>query len=118
MKPLLPFLAAVAFLLVTSVPSPAKPLPKAIDFQGTVTAINDTSVTVQSPKGTRVFAIYPGTVFGQRAKGKLADFKPGDTVIVVFSDLAGQVKAENIRNPADDKKKPAAGKPKGAAKAK
>ena len=92
-------------------------MKKNTDFEGSVTAISDTSVTVQGPKGTRIFAIYPGTVFGQRAAKKLADFKVGDTVHVVFSEVGAQAKAENIRKPADDKKKPAA-KAKAAKKAK
>jgi Cu/Ag efflux protein CusF len=116
MKYIVSLLATAAFFLLTSVGSQAKALPKAIDFQGAITAITETSITVQSPKGTRSFAVYPGTVFGQGAKAKITDFKPGDNVVVIFSEAAGQLKAENIRKPADDRKKPAA-KPKPKAKA-
>ena len=82
----------------------AKP-KKSTDFEGAVTAIDETSVTVKSGTATKTFVIYPGTVFGQRAKGKISDFKVGETVHITFSEEAGKAKAENIRNPADDKKK-------------
>ena len=119
MKSIVSLLATVAIFFVTSVSSPAKLPAKATDFQGAITAVTETSVTVKNPKGTRVFEIYPGTVFGQRAKGKFSDLKPGENVIVVFSEAGGKAKAENIRNPADDKKKPVAkAKGKGAKKPK
>jgi hypothetical protein len=117
MKTLIFTITAFVFLLLSSVSSPGKLPPKSTEFQGTIATINEASITVKSAKGTRAFAIYPGTVFGQRASGKLANFKPGDPVIVVFSESAGQTKAENIRNPELDKKKPAK-KKKGAAKKK
>ena len=66
-----------------------------------------TAITVQGKIGTRVYQIYPGTVFGRGNKSKLANFTPGTPVIVVFSDVGGVMKAENIRNP-DLDKKPAA----------
>ena len=74
------------------------------EWDGLITAINPTSVAVQSPKSTKVFVIYPGTVFGQRAAKKVSDFKVGDKVRVVYSSVGTQTKAENIRNPDDDKK--------------
>jgi hypothetical protein len=106
MKSLILHLAAVVFLLTMPGTSQAKPL-KSPEVQGTIASINATTVAVKGPKGTRSFAIYPGTVFGQRAKMTLADFKPGDTVIVIFSEEGGKAKAENIRNPTFDKVKPA-----------
>jgi hypothetical protein len=110
-------LLLTAFLfLATSASSHAKLPPKSTEFAGTIESITGTSVTVKGPKGTRAFAIYSGTVFGQRAKATFADFKPGENVLVIFSDEGGRAKAENIRNPADDKKKPA--RKKGAAKGK
>ena len=101
-------LAALVLLLLGSpgLYAAAKP-QKSTDFEGAVTAIDETSVTVKSGTATKKFAIYAGTVFGQRAKGKLSDFKVGDTVHVTFSEVGGQAKAENVRNPADDRKKPA-----------
>ena len=105
MKSILSLLAVFVFILATSAPSQAKPAPRPFDFEGDITAITATSVTVKSQKGTRTFAIYPGTVFGQRAKATFADFKAGEHVIVVFSEEGGQAKAENLRNPADDKVK-------------
>jgi Cu/Ag efflux protein CusF len=99
----LQLLAAVLFLACTP-SSPGAPMKKNTDWEGSVAAISDTSITVKNPKGTRVFAIYPGTVFGQRASKKLSDFKVGDTVHVVFSEVGAQAKAENIRNPEQDKK--------------
>ncbi|MEO6741363.1 MAG: hypothetical protein ABIP20_14020 [Chthoniobacteraceae bacterium] len=98
-------LLATVILFLTASLSQAKPAPKPFDFEGDITAITATSVTVKGQKGTRTFAIYPGTVFGQRAKATFADFKAGEHVIVVFSEGGGQTKAENLRNPADDKVK-------------
>lgn len=83
----------------------------ATQFDGTITAISDKAVIVKGAAGEKTFAIHQGTVFGQGAKKKLADFKAGDHVLVIFSTAAGQLKAENIRNP-DDDRKPAAKKPK------
>ena len=105
MKFIVSLLAAVVFILATSLPSEAKPLPRPNDFEGDITAISEASVTVKSTKGTRTFAIYPGTVFGQRAKATFADFKTGEHVIVVFAEEGGKAKAENIRNPANDRVK-------------
>ena len=105
MKFIVSLLAAAVFLLTTSLPSQAKPAPRPFDFEGDITGISATSVTVKGQKGTRTFAIHAGTVFGQRAKATLADFKTGEHVIVVFSEEGGQTKAENLRNPADDKAK-------------
>jgi hypothetical protein len=81
----------------------AQPAPDT-EWNGVITAINATSIAVQSPKGTKVFAIYPGTVFGQRASKTISDFKAGDKVRIVYSTVGTQTKAENIRNPDDDKK--------------
>jgi hypothetical protein len=105
MKSLLTLLAAALILLSASISSSAKPAPRPFDYDGTITAISETSVTVKGAKDTRTFAIYPGTVFGQRAKAAFSDFKTGEHVIVVFSEEGGKAKAENIRNPADDKAK-------------
>ena len=91
--------------------SAALPLPS-IEWNGTIAAINEKSIAVQNPKGTKVFAVYPGTVFGQRAAKKISDFKVGDHVLVIFSTSGTQTKAENIRNP-DADMKPAPKKPKG-----
>ncbi len=107
MKSILSLLAAFVFILGTSAPSHAKPAPRPFDFEGDITTITATSVTVKGPKGTRTFAIHSGTVFGQRAKATFADFKTGEHVIVVFSEEGGKAKAENLRNPADDKVKAA-----------
>ena len=115
MKTSLLCIAAVLFLFAAA-PFSRGALPAPItEWDGVITAINPTSVAVQSPKGTRSFAIYPGTVFGQRAAKKVSDFKVGDKVRVVFSSVGTQTKAENIRNP-DDDKKPAPKKVKPAAK--
>ena len=85
----------------------------ATQFDGTITAVSDKAVIVKGATGEKTFAIHQGTVFGQGAKKKLADFKAGDHVLVIFSTAAGQLKAENIRNP-DDDRKPAPKKPKAA----
>jgi hypothetical protein len=71
--------------------------PKATDYKGTVVEITQAAVTVQGKIGTRVFPIHPGTIFGRGGKQKLSDFKPGTHVTVVFSEITGIVKAENIR---------------------
>lgn len=76
----------------------------ATQFDGAITAISDKAVIVKGTTGEKTFAIHPGTVFGARAAKKISDFKAGDHVLVVFSTAAGQFKAENIRNPDDDKK--------------
>lgn len=110
MKTSLCLLVAILALFTTApISLGAKPAAQApgTQWDGAITAINETSVTVKSPKGTKSFAIHAGTVFGQRAAKKLSDFKVGDNVLVIFSSAAGQLKAENIRNPADDKVKPA-----------
>lgn len=110
---LLSSLLAIVLFLFAATPRAAGALPKInTDFEGSVTAISDTSITVKNPQATRTFVIYPGTVFGQRASGKLSDFKVGSTVHVVFGESLGQAKAENIRNPAADKKKKPAKKKK------
>jgi hypothetical protein len=106
MKPAISLLAIVVCFLSSSLPAPAKPPARPYDFPGTITAISEASVTVKGEKATRTFAIYPGTVFGQRAKATFADFKTGENVIVIFSEEGGKAKAENIRNPANDKLKP------------
>ncbi len=109
------FIAAILFLFAAAPVSPGALPPPNTEWDGAITAINPTSVAVQSPKGTKVFAIYPGTVFGQRAAKKVTDFKTGDKVRVVYSTAGTQTKAENIRNP-DDDKKPGPKKGKAAAK--
>ena len=86
-------------------------LVAATQFDGTITAISDKAVIVKGTTGEKTFAVHQGTVFGQGAKKKLADFKAGDHVLVIFSNATGQFKAENIRNP-DADRKPVAKKPK------
>ena len=107
MKTLSHLLTLVLILLVSPMRSVSAPVQKITDWQGTVTAINETSIKVKNAKSEKAFMIYPGTVFGQRAKGALSDIKVGETVHVTFSEVGGQAKAENIRNPENDKKKPA-----------
>ena len=105
-------LALLSTLAVAPLAVAAKPTKKeaiatqaaATQFDGTITAISDKAVIVKGATGEKTFAIHPGTVFGQRAAKKLADFKAGDHVLVVFSNAGGQLKAENVRNPDDDKK--------------
>ena len=100
----------LALILLTSFASAALP-QKAIQYEGTVVSATDAAITVQGKGGARVYQIYPGTVFGRGNKSKLADFTPGSPVIVIFSDVAGALKAENIRNPSLDKKPKAPAKP-------
>src|SRR5687768_2583664 len=64
-------LAAILFVL-TLVTHAALP-PKATDYAGTIVAVNEKAITVQGKIGTRVFQIYPGTIFGKGASQKLAD---------------------------------------------
>ena len=94
---------------------PAKPAPAAVlpatQFDGTITAISEKAVIVKGATSEKTFVIHPGTVFGQGAKKKLADFKAGDHVLVIFSNATAQFKAENLRNP-DEDRKPAPKKPK------
>ena len=127
MKTSLSLLVTIASCLATAplslAAAPAKKDAKAAQaaliaatqFDGTITAISDKAVIVKGATGEKTFAIHQGTVFGQGAKKKLADFKAGDQVLVIFSIGGGQLKAENIRNP-DADRKPAAKKPKAAAK--
>jgi hypothetical protein len=115
MKTSLCFLTAILSICATAPRSiaskPAKAAQAAVlaatQFDGTITAISDTSVIVKGATGEKTFAIHQGTVFGQGAKKKLADFKAGDHVLVSFSTAAGQFKAENIRKVS---KKPKAAK--------
>lgn len=98
-------LIACIFILASAVPRAHAELPKKnTEFDGSIKAITESSITVENPKGTRVFAIYSGTVFGQRAAKKLSDFTVGEKVHVVFSEVRGKAQAENIRNPDEDKK--------------
>ena len=96
---------AAALILLIVATQAALP-PKVTDYQGTVVAATDKYIMVQGKIGTRVFEIYSGTIFGKGGKQKLADFKPGTPVIVVFSELTGVVKAENIRTVEPPKPKP------------
>ena len=112
MKTLTSLLTLVLLLLGSPMRSIAAPVQTITDWDGTVTFINETGIKVKNAKSEKAFTIYPGTVFGQRAKGALSDFKVGDTVHVTFSEFGGQAKAENIRNPENDRKKPAAKKKK------
>ena len=111
MKIHLRFIAVILSLFTAARFSSAALPPPSIEWDGTISAINEKSVAVQNPKGTKVFAVYPGTVFGQRASKTISDFKVGDHVLVIFSTSGTQTKAENIRNP-DADKKPAPKKPK------
>ncbi len=120
MKTSLCLVAAVISTCVTAplcmaAAKPGKPAPiapvAATQFDGTITAISDKAVIVKGATGEKTFAIHQGTVFGERAAKKLADFKAGDHVLVIFSGAGTQLKAENIRNP-DADRKPAAKKPK------
>ena len=105
MKTIASLIALVLLLLGSpSLHAAAKP-QKSTNFEGAITTIDETSVTVKSGTATKTFVIYPGTVFGQGAKGKISDFKVGETVHITFSEEAGKAKAENIRNPAADRKK-------------
>ncbi len=108
------FITAILCLLAAAPISRGAVPPPSIEWDGTISAIDAKSVAVQNPKGTKVFAIYPGTVFGQRASKKISDFNVGDHVLVIFSTAGTQTKAENIRNPDADKKP--AKKPKAPAK--
>jgi len=115
MKTSLRFIAAILFLFAVAPSSrSAQPAP-GTQLDGVIAAISATSITVKAQNGTKVFAIYPGTVFGQRAAKKISDFTVGEKVRVVYSSVGGQMKAENIRNP-DDDKKPGQKKEKAAAK--
>jgi len=118
MKTSLCFLTAILSICATAPRSiaakpanPAKAAQAAVlaatQFDGTITAISDTALIVKGATGEKTFAIHQGTVFGQGAKKKLADFKAGDHVLVSFSTAAGQFKAENIRKVS---KKPKAAK--------
>lgn len=118
MKTSLCFLTAILSICATAPRSiaakpanPAKAAQAAVvpatQFDGTITAISDTALIVKGATGEKTFAIHQGTVFGQGAKKKLADFKAGDHVLVTFSTATGQFKAENIRKVS---KKPKAAK--------
>ena len=107
MKTLTCLLTLVLLLLGSPLRSVAAPVQQITDWEGAVTLINETSIKVKNAKSEKAFTIYSGTVFGQRAKGALSDFKVGDTVHVTFSEVGGQAKAENIRNPENDRKKAA-----------
>jgi hypothetical protein len=109
MKMFLHLLAVVVILAGAAHRSHAALPAKSTEFEGSIKAITEKSITVQGAKGTRVFVIYPGTVFGQRAAKTLSDFTVGEKVRVIFSEAAGKAQAENIRNP-DEDKKPAAKK--------
>lgn len=115
MKNSLSFIIAILLTFAAAPFSDGALPPPITECEGVIAALNETSMAVQSPKGVKVFAIYPGTVFGQRAAKKISDFKVGDKVRVVFSTVGTQTKAENVRNP-DDDKKPAQKKGKAAKK--
>ncbi len=112
--PLCLFLAVLSWFIGAPSSMAAKPAKQAAatQFDGSIAAISDKSITVKGATGTKSFTIHPGTVFGQRAAKKFSDFNVGDNVRVVFTTDLGQLKAENIRNPDDDKKP---GKKKGKA---
>lgn len=95
----------VLALFCLAVAAPAALPPKATDFAGTVVAVTPQTITVQGKIGPRLFHLYPGTIFGKGNRQKLADFKPGSYVIVVFSEAFGTSKAENIRSEAAPKPK-------------
>jgi len=94
-----------AFLLAPAAAIAALP-PKATEYKGTVLEVTPRAITVQGKIGTRVFLIHPGTIFGKGAKQKPSDFKPGTHVTVVFSEISGIVKAENVRTSTPAAKKP------------
>jgi hypothetical protein len=104
-------IAAILAVLILAAPAALPPRPT--DYAGNVVAATEQAITVQGKIGTRVFQIYPGTIFGKGNKQKLADFKPGTPVIVVFSEMGGVSKAENIRTNTPPKPKPAQNKPAG-----
>src|SRR6187399_570854 len=66
MKPLL-----TALLLAPDAAIAALP-PKATDYKGTVVEVTSKAITVQGKIGTRVFPIYPGTIFGKGGKQKFS----------------------------------------------
>lgn len=108
------FIRTLLALLSFGVAAQAATLPKATDYSGTVVAATDKVITVQGKVGQRNFDIYPGTVMGKGNKQKLADFKPGTPVIIVFSEEFGKYKAENIRTgTAAPAAKPVAAQPQG-----
>jgi hypothetical protein len=107
-------LRLVALLLTLTLTASAELPPRPTDYAGTVVAVNEKAITVQGKIGTRVFQIYPGTIFGKGNKQKLSSFQPGGQVIVVFSEMGGVSKAENIRTPEPPKPPKAAGKRKAA----
>lgn len=93
--PMKAIVMATLFALVCAAPAAFPPKPT--EFDGTVVACGPKGIIVRGRIGTRLFPIYEGTVFGAGRSQKLADFKPGTYVRVVFSEITGIVKAENIR---------------------
>ncbi len=92
-----------------STPRPVDPFIKNTVWEGKVAAVDATSISVTSEKAlTRKFAIHRGTIFGSGGSGALAQFQPGDSVIVNFSEVQGSTvaRAENVSPP----KTPRAGK--------
>ena len=92
-------LRLVALLFTLTLAASAALPPRPTDYAGTVVAADEKKITVQGKIGTRVFYLYPGTIYGKGNRQKLADLKPGSPVIVVFSEMAGVSKAENVRTP-------------------
>lgn len=88
MKTSLCFLTAILSICATAPRSiaakpanPAKAAQAAVlaatQFDGTITAISDTSVIVKGATGEKTFAIHQGTVFGQGAKKNSRTSRPG-----------------------------------------
>ena len=103
-------LRLVALLFILTLAASAALPPRPTDYAGNVVAADEKKITVQGKIGTRVFYLHPGTIYGKGNRQKLADFKPGSPVIVVFSEAAGISKAENVRTPEPPKPPKPAGK--------
>lgn len=95
----------IALLLITLTAHAALPA-KNVEFRGYITTINKAEVIIKGTIGTRAFVIYPGTVFGRGGHQKLANFKSGMHVTVIFSEVLGVAKVENIRPSSPPKPRP------------
>lgn len=89
--------AIILALIIPLAVAHARLAPKPTEYEGTVVACNEKGIMVQGRIGTRWFPFYPGTVLGKGHSQKISDFKPGVPVKVVFSEITGIVKAENVR---------------------
>ncbi|MCE0522696.1 MAG: DUF5666 domain-containing protein [Methylacidiphilales bacterium] len=81
-----------------SAPAPAAKHGKLHQYEGSITAIDDTSVTVTSTKKTLTLAISPSTTFKKDKKpATLADFALGDKVTGSYSkDATGAMTAHSL----------------------